>query len=74
MSLLVGIVIEKGFFMVEDEFCIIFFEWVNDKRGSIIICDLLQMRLGFVCEGFFGVGLDCELLMWEIDDWFEFIL
>ena len=73
-SLLAGIAIEKGLFTVEDELRTIFPEWANDKRGSITIRDLLEMRSGLACEGFFGVGPDCESLMWETDDWLEFIL
>lgn len=73
-SLLAGIAIEKGLFTVEDELRTIFPEWVNDRRGSITIRNLLQMRSGLACEGFFGIGPDCESLMWETDDWLEFIL
>ena len=73
-SLLAGIAIEKGLFTVEDELRTIFPEWVNDRRGSITIRNLLQMRSGLACEGFFGIGPDCESLMWETDDWLEFML
>jgi len=32
------------------------------------------MKSGLACEGFFGIGPDCESEMWETKDWLKYIL
>ncbi len=73
-SLLAGIAIEQGFFKVEDEIGQFITEWANDSRGKIKVKDLLEMRSGLACEGFFDKGPDCESEMYETDDWLDYIL
>ena len=73
-SLLAGIAIDQGLFKTEDKLHLFFKEWKNDPRGKITIKDLLQMKSGLACEGFFGIGTDCETEMWETNDWQEYIL
>lgn len=73
-SLLAGIAIDKGLFNVDDELHTFFTEWKNDPRGNIKVKDLLEMKSGLACEGFFGIGPDCESEMWETDDWLGYML
>ena len=73
-SLLAGIAIDKGLFRVDDEIEKYVTEWENDPRGKITVKDLLEMKSGLACEGFFGIGPDCESNMWETNDWLRFIL
>jgi len=73
-SLLAGIAIDKGLFTVEDEIAKFITEWKNDPRGKITVKNLLEMKSGLACEGFFGIGPDCESEMWETDDWLNYIL
>lgn len=73
-SLLAGIAIDQGLFTVNDEIHKFFTEWKNDPRGKITVKDLLEMKSGLACEGFFGIGPDCESGMWETDDWLGYIL
>lgn len=73
-SLLAGIAIDHGFFKVDDRIDQFISEWENDPRGRITVKDLLQMKSGLACEGFFEIGPDCESEMWETDDWLEYIL
>lgn len=73
-SLLAGIAIDKGLFNVEDNIGQYITEWKNDPRGSITVKNLLEMKSGLACEGFFGIGPDCESEMWETDDWLNYIL
>lgn len=73
-SLLAGIAIDQQLFKVTDEIQQFIPEWKNDPRGKIAIKDLLEMKSGLACEGFFDIGPDCESNMWETDDWLNFIL
>ncbi len=73
-SLLAGIAIDRGLFKVDDEIRNYITEWKNDPRGDIRVKDLLEMKSGLACEGFFGIGPDCESEMWETDDWLGYIL
>ena len=73
-SLLAGIAIDKGLFTVDDEIEQYITEWKNDPRGTITVKNLLEMKSGLACEGFFGIGPDCESEMWETDDWLNYIL
>jgi len=73
-SLLAGIAIDQGLFKVEDEIGKFITEWGNDPRGKITVKNLLEMKSGLACEGFFGIGPDCESEMWETDDWLNYIL
>ncbi|MCB0670121.1 MAG: serine hydrolase [Saprospiraceae bacterium] len=73
-SLLAGIAIDHGLFSVDDRIDQFISEWENDPRGRISVKDLLQMKSGLDCEGFFEIGPDCESEMWETDDWLEYIL
>ena len=73
-SILAGIAIDKGLFAVEDEIGRFITEWENDPRGKITIKNLLEMKSGLACEGFFGIGPDCESEMWEKGDWLNYIL
>ncbi|WP_350286445.1 serine hydrolase [uncultured Croceitalea sp.] len=73
-SLLAGIAIDKGLFAVEDEIAKFIPEWKNDARGKITIKNLLEMKSGLACEGFFGIGPDCESEMWETKNWEDYIL
>jgi CubicO group peptidase (beta-lactamase class C family) len=73
-SLLAGIAIDKGLFTVDDEIEKFITEWKNDPRGKITVKNLLEMKSGLACEGFFGIGPDCESEMWETDDWLNYIL
>ena len=73
-SLLAGIAIDKGLFKVDDEIHKFIAGWKNDPRGNIRVKDLLEMKSGLACEGFFGIGPDCESEMWETDDWLGYIL
>ncbi|WP_083925366.1 serine hydrolase domain-containing protein [Flexithrix dorotheae] len=73
-SLLAGIAIDQGLFKVEDEIHKFITEWKNDPRGKIRVKDLLEMKSGLACEGFFEIGPDCESEMWETDDWLGYIL
>ncbi len=72
-SLLAGIAIDQGLFKVDDEIHKFFAEWKNDPRGNITVKDLLEMKSGLACEGFFDIGPDCESEMWETDDWLGYI-
>ncbi|MBL4708455.1 MAG: beta-lactamase family protein [Flavobacteriales bacterium] len=73
-SLLAGIAIDKGLFTAEDEIEKFIAEWKGDARGKITVKDLLEMKSGLACEGFFGIGPDCESEMWETDNWLNYIL
>lgn len=73
-SLLAGIAIDKGLFRIDDQISKFIPEWKNDPRGNITVKNLLEMKSGLACEGFFGIGPDCESEMWETDDWLEYIL
>ena len=73
-SILAGIAIDQGLFTVNDEIHNYIPEWKNDPRGKITIKDLLEMKSGLACEGFFDIGPDCESEMWETDDWLAYIL
>ncbi|MDY8137451.1 serine hydrolase [Aquimarina sp. 2201CG5-10] len=73
-SLLAGIAIDKGLFKVEDEIQQFISEWKNDPRGKITVKNLLEMKSGLACEGFFGIGPDCESEMWETKNWLKYIL
>ncbi|MCL6218899.1 serine hydrolase domain-containing protein [Zunongwangia pacifica] len=73
-SLLAGIAIDKGLFSVEDKIENFITEWKNDPRGKITVKNLLEMKSGLACEGFFGIGPDCESEMWATDDWLDYIL
>ncbi|MEM1259878.1 MAG: serine hydrolase [Bacteroidota bacterium] len=73
-SLLAGIAIDKGLFTVNDEIEKFITEWKNDPRGKITVKNLLEMKSGLACEGFFGIGPDCESKMWETEDWEKYIL
>ncbi|WP_271766174.1 serine hydrolase domain-containing protein [Aquimarina algiphila] len=73
-SLLAGIAIDKGLFKVENKIEEFIPEWKNDPRGKITIKNLLEMKSGLACEGFFGIGPDCESDMWETEDWLSYIL
>lgn len=73
-SLLAGIAVDQGLFKVTEKISKFIPEWKNDPRGNISIKDLLEMRSGLACEGFFEVGPDCESEMWETDDWLGYIL
>lgn len=73
-SLLAGIAIDQGLFAAEDEIGQFITEWKDEPRGKIKIKDLLEMRSGLACEGFFDVGPDCEGEMWETEDWLGYIL
>lgn len=73
-SLLAGIAIDQGLFAVEDEIGTLITEWKDDSRGKITVKNLLEMKSGLACEGFFGIGPDCESEMWETDDWLNYIL
>jgi len=73
-SLLAGIAIDKGLFTVDDEIEKFITEWKNDPRGKITVKNLLEMKSGLACEGFFGIGPDCESEMWETNDWLNYIL
>ncbi|MEB3345755.1 serine hydrolase [Aquimarina gracilis] len=72
-SLLAGIAIDQGLFEVEDEVQNFLPEWKDDPRGKITIKNVLEMRSGLACEGFFGIGPDCESEMWETKDWQKYI-
>ncbi|MEQ8424010.1 MAG: serine hydrolase, partial [Cyclobacteriaceae bacterium] len=63
-SLLAGIAIDQGLFKVDDEIHEFIVEWKNDPRGKITVKNLLEMKSGLACEGFFDVGPDCESEMW----------
>lgn len=73
-SLLAGIAIDQGLFAVDDEIEKFITEWKNDPRGKITVRNLLEMKSGLACEGFFGIGPDCESEMWETKDWIKYIL
>ncbi|MGB3151494.1 MAG: serine hydrolase [Maribacter sp.] len=73
-SLLAGIAIDKGLFNVNDEIEKFIKEWNKDPRGKITVKNLLEMKSGLACEGFFGIGPDCESEMWETKDWLNYIL
>jgi len=73
-SLLAGIAIDKGLFTVDDEIEKFITEWKNDPRGKITVRNLLEMKSGLACEGFFGIGPDCESEMWDTKDWLKYIL
>ncbi len=73
-SLLAGIAIDKGLLTVDDEIEKFITEWKNDPRGKITVRNLLEMKSGLACEGFFGIGPDCESEMWETKDWLKYIL
>ncbi|WP_106794279.1 serine hydrolase [Aquimarina sp. Aq78] len=73
-SLLTGIAIDQGLFTLDDKVHTFFTEWKNDPRGKITVKNLLEMKSGLACEGFFGIGPDCESEMWETDDWLGYIL
>ncbi|WP_340066169.1 serine hydrolase [Ascidiimonas aurantiaca] len=73
-SLLAGIAIDRGLFAVDDEIEKFITEWKNDPRGKITVKNLLEMKSGLACEGFFGIGPDCESEMWETDNWLKYIL
>ena len=72
-SLLAGIAVDQGLFKVDDEIGKFINEWKNDPRGKITVRNLLEMKSGLACEGFFGIGPDCEAEMWEKDDWLKYI-
>ncbi|MEM0941426.1 MAG: serine hydrolase domain-containing protein [Bacteroidota bacterium] len=73
-SLLAGIAVDQGLFTIDDSLDKFFIEWKNDPRGKITVKDLLEMKSGLACEGFFGIGPDCESAMCETDDWIGFIM
>lgn len=73
-SLLAGIAIDQGLFKLGDEIQNVIDEWQGDPRGKITIKNLLEMKSGLACEGFFGIGPDCESEMWETKDWLKYIL
>ena len=73
-SLLAGIAIDKGLFSVNDKIVNYITEWKNDPRGNILVKDLLEMKSGLKCEGFYDVGPDCESEMYETENWLEYIL
>ncbi len=73
-SLLAGIAVDNGLFTEKDELEKFIPEWQDDPRGKITIKDLLEMKSGLACEGFFGIGADCESEMWETEDWLGYIL
>ncbi len=73
-SLLAGIAINKGLFTIEDNIEKYITEWKDDPRGKITVKNLLEMKSGLACEGFFGIGPDCESEMWETKDWLNYIL
>lgn len=73
-SLLAGIAIDRGLFSINDNVEKFITEWKNEPRGKITIKNLLEMKSGLACEGFFGIGPDCESEMWETKDWLKYIL
>ncbi len=73
-SLLAGIAVDKGLFKVTDQVQKFIPEWKDDPRGTITIKNLLEMKSGLACEGFFGIGPDCEAEMWDTKDWLNYIL
>ena len=73
-SLLAGIAVDQGLFSLDDEMHTFFKEWKNDLRGKITVKNLLEMKSGLACEGFFGIGPDCESEMWDSNDWLGYIL
>ena len=73
-SLLAGIAVDQGLFEVEDSIGKYIGEWSGDSRGTIRVKDLLAMKSGLDCKGFFGIGPDCESEMWETKSWEAFIL
>ncbi len=73
-SILAGIAIDQGLFNLKDSIEIFIKEWEGDPRGKIRIKDLLEMKSGLACEGFFDKGPDCESEMANTDDWLAYIL
>ncbi|MBX2844475.1 MAG: beta-lactamase family protein [Flammeovirgaceae bacterium] len=73
-SILAGIAIDQGLFHINDNLDKFFPEWKNDDRGKITVKNLLEMKSGLQCEGFFDIGPDCESEMWDTKDWIGFIL
>ncbi|MEO1021562.1 MAG: serine hydrolase [Bacteroidota bacterium] len=74
ISLLAGIAVDQGLFEVTDKVKTFIPEWRGDARGDITIKDLLEMKSGLECEGFFDVGPDCESEMYEKKDWLGYLL
>jgi len=73
-SLLAGIAIDKKLFAPDDEIEKFITEWKSNPRGKITVKNLLEMKSGLACEGFFGIGPDCESEMSETKDWLKYIL
>lgn len=78
-SLLAGIAIDKGLIRLEDKVLDYFPDYKikdeNDKKKALMtIKDLLEMKGGFDCEEFYGIGTDCEDQMDSTKDWVEFAI
>lgn len=73
-SLLTGIAIDQGLFVLDDKLQRFLPEWKNDPRGQISIQHLLEMKSGLDCECFFEIGPCCESEMWDTDNWLNYIL
>jgi CubicO group peptidase (beta-lactamase class C family) len=78
-SLLVGIAIDKGLIKLDDRISRYFPESKNQDttnlyRELITLKDLLEMKAGFNCEEFYGIGPNCEDQMDAQDDWVEYAL
>ena len=78
-SILTGIAIDKGFINPGDHILKYFpdyeIEDANDrKKERITIQNLLEMKAGFDCEEFYGIGPDCESDMERVDDWVKYAI
>jgi CubicO group peptidase (beta-lactamase class C family) len=78
-ALLIGIAIDKGYITnINNKVYPYFSEYKNfnnwdDRKDSIVIQDLLEMKSGFDCEEWNGTK-DCEDGMTASDDWIKFSL
>ncbi len=78
-SILAGIAIDQGIITLENKVLKYFPEYknknaVDKKKEAITIKDLLEMKAGFDCEEFYGIGPDCESEMEQTKDWVNYAI
>jgi CubicO group peptidase (beta-lactamase class C family) len=73
-SLLAGIAIDQQLFKLTDSIGRFFPELKDERKRSIRVQDLLEMRSGLNCEEFYEIGPECETDMMNSKDWVAFCL
>ncbi len=73
-SLLAGIAVDQKLISLEDNLGKFFPELRKQRKGTITVKDLLEMRSGYACEEFYDIGPVCEDDMWDTNDWIDYCI